>query len=219
VSRYDAVLLDAFGTLFELDRPYQRLQESLRRELAVERPLDRVEAAMLLEIELYADRCHEARDRASLNALELDCAALIVRELELHVTAQRALEALAGAIRYTPFDDARPLLEGLRERGVPSAVVSNWDYALEAVLDGLGLEADVVVTSAQTGSAKPDRGIFAAALERLGVAAGRALHVGDTPDTDAAGARAAGVDVRIVDRGAPPRAATIGSLTAIFDLL
>jgi putative hydrolase of the HAD superfamily len=217
--RYDAVLLDAFGTLFSLDRPFERLQESLRSGLAVERTIDQVEAAMLLEIELYADRCHEARDRASLDLLELDCAALIVRELALEVTPQRALDALTGAIRYTPFEDARPLLDGLRERGVPSAVVSNWDYALEAVLDELGLEADVVVTSAQTGSAKPDPGIFAVALERLGVSPGRALHVGDTPDTDAAGARAAGVDVRIIDRGAPAQAATIGSLTAIIDLL
>ena len=174
---------------------------------------------MLLEIELYADRCHEARDRAALDALELDCARLIVRELGLGVTPQRALEALGGAIRYTPFDDARPLLEALRARGLRSAVVSNWDYALERVLAELGLAADVVVTSAGTGSAKPDPGIFHVALERLGVEPGRALHVGDTPGTDGEGARAAGIDVRIVDRGMPGGGATIGSLTEILDLL
>jgi putative hydrolase of the HAD superfamily len=218
-SRYDAVLLDAFGTLFMLDQPYERLQASLRSGLAVERTIEQVEAAMLLEIELYADRCHEASDRASLDALELECAALIVRELELEVAPQRALEALAGAIRYTPFDDARPLLDGLRRRGVPSAVVSNWDYALATVLDELGLAADVIVTSAQTGSAKPDPGIFRVALERLGVPPARALHVGDTPGTDAVGAQAAGIDVRIVDRDAPAEGATIASLTAILDLL
>jgi HAD superfamily hydrolase (TIGR01549 family) len=188
-SRYDAVLLDAFGTLFMLDQPYERLQASLRSGLAVERTIEQVEAA------------------------------LIVRELELEVAPQRALEALAGAIRYTPFDDARPLLDGLRRRGVPSAVVSNWDYALATVLDELGLAADVIVTSAQTGSAKPDPGIFRVALERLGVPPARALHVGDTPGTDAVGAQAAGIDVRIVDRDAPAEGATIASLTAILDLL
>jgi putative hydrolase of the HAD superfamily len=57
------------------------------------------------------------------------------------------------------------------------------------------------------------------ALERLAVDPQRALHVGDTPAADGDGARAAGIDVRIVDRSGEPADSTIGSLEEIIPLL
>ena len=61
-------------------------------------------------------------------------------------------------------------------------------------LDGLGLleHFDAVVTSAEAGVPKPDPAAFLLALERLGVAASRALHIGDE-DADERGASAAGM--------------------------
>jgi putative hydrolase of the HAD superfamily len=81
-------------------------------------------------------------------------------------------------------------------------VVSNWDVSLHDVLERTGLRplVDAVVISAELGVAKPDPAIFAAALERLGVAAGDALHVGDSVEHDVAGARAAGIDAVLVAR-------------------
>ncbi len=49
--------------------------------------------------------------------------------------------------------------------------------------------------------------------------AAEALHVGDMPDLDGAGARAAGIDVVIVDRGPAPAAGTIASLLELEQLL
>jgi putative hydrolase of the HAD superfamily len=102
---------------------------------------------------------------------------------------------------------------------VATAVVSNWDHTLARVLEEAGLEFDVVVDSATARSVKPDPGIFRTATDRLGVDPARTLHVGDTPATDAAGARAAGVDVRIVDRGGVGGRDTIVSLTDILPLV
>jgi putative hydrolase of the HAD superfamily len=100
------------------------------------------------------------------------------------------------------------------------AVVSNWDCSLPEALSAAGIEVEHVVASGSSGSSKPDPGIFAVALQTLGVAPGRALHVGDTEETDGAGARAAGIDVRIVDRGgAAAGADTISALTDVLDLL
>ena len=79
-----------------------------------------------------------------------------------------------------------------------------------------------MLSSAATGSSKPDTGIFAQALAALDVPAERALHVGDTPDTDAVGAAAIGIDVRIIDRDgtyASERTDTIASLTDILELI
>ena len=64
--------------------------------------------------------------------------------------------------------------------------------------------------------------IFERALTHLGVPAARALHVGDTPGADAAGAEGLGIDVRIIDRDgayASERADTIASLTEILELI
>ena len=55
------------------------------------------------------------------------------------------------------------------------------------------LDSDVV------GVAKPDPRIFEMALERLGVPAARAIHVGDTPAADVDGACAAGVRPVLID--------------------
>jgi putative hydrolase of the HAD superfamily len=49
-----------------------------------------------------------------------------------------------------------------------------------------------IVSSAEAGAAKPDPEVFHLALERLGVSADRALHVGDG-DVDRDGAAAAGL--------------------------
>jgi putative hydrolase of the HAD superfamily len=72
--------------------------------------------------------------------------------------------------------------------------VSNWDASLEDQLDraGIGRFFTAVVSSAEAGAAKPDPGVFAVALERLGVEPGRALHIGDT-EADSEGAAAAGL--------------------------
>ena len=67
---------------------------------------------------------------------------------------------------------------------------------------GLAPALDGVVTSAGVGARKPDPAIFAAALELAGCAADEALHVGDTPAEDVAGAAAAGIPHLLIARGA-----------------
>ena len=50
------------------------------------------------------------------------------------------------------------------------------------------------------GARKPDPAIFAAALELAGAPPDEALHVGDTPEEDVDGARAAGIRPLLIDR-------------------
>lgn len=89
----------------------------------------------------------------------------------------------------------------LRARGVPVVVVSNSEGQLQALFDKLGLHDtfDFVIDSHDVGVEKPDPRIFRLALERFGVAAANALHLGDTYATDVVGARAAGVQVALID--------------------
>ncbi len=93
------------------------------------------------------------------------------------------------------FPDVAPCLETLSRQGIPTAVVSNWDSRLHLVLRGLGIteQLQFVLTSAEFGAEKPDPAIFREAVDRLGLAPGRVLHVGDSLEDDVGGARAAGL--------------------------
>ncbi len=106
----------------------------------------------------------------------------------------------------------------LRDRGLKTIVVSNWDCSLGDVLERCGLAPllDGAVSSAEAGHRKPDPGIFAPALELAGCEPAEALHVGDSPVEDGEGARAAGVPVLLIDREG---GADISSLTEIEERL
>src|SRR4249919_2444715 len=220
MRRYDAVLLDAYGTLVELDDPFERLRESVRRHVGADVELADAERAFRAEMVHYSGNCHTAADAPSLAALRSNCAAIILAELGLEADPAAADRMLSDAVAFRLLPDAEPLLAGLARAGVPAAVVSNWDMSLRRTLAALGLECEAIVTCGETGVRKPDPRIFLEALGRLGVAPARALHIGDSADTDAAGAAAAGIDVRIVDRtGESGGRDTIASLTEVLELL
>jgi putative hydrolase of the HAD superfamily len=93
-----------------------------------------------------------------------------------------------------PEPGAVETLHSLRARGLELAVVSNWDVGLKEHLERLELASlfSAIATTAEAGAPKPEPAVFRLALERLGVDAERALHVGDEPG-DEEGAAAAGM--------------------------
>ena len=89
----------------------------------------------------------------------------------------------------------------------------------------LGIEdrLDAIVISGEVAAAKPDAVLFQRALELLGAEPGEAWHVGDSLDTDVAGARAAGLVAVWLNRKRIPvddavrpdlEIASLGELTA-----
>jgi putative hydrolase of the HAD superfamily len=108
------------------------------------------------------------------------------------------------------FDDVLPTLEALRARGLILGVISNWDERLRPLLRRLHLDHYFAVTiiSCEAGAAKPDRAIFARAVEQLGVAPGAILHIGDSLEADVRGAQAAGFAAIRLCRRARPAALT-----------
>jgi putative hydrolase of the HAD superfamily len=200
--RFDAVTLDAMGTLVSIEPPGPRLQRSLERRLGLTVELARCEGAMRVEMRHYRAHCTGARDASSLAALRLDCASLIADALALDVSGPDLLPSLTDAISFQAYDDAAPALQQLAAAGLKLAVIANWDISLTDVLRRLGLAAPfaAIVTAAAVGAAKPDPAPFRAALEHLGVEAARCIHVGDDPVTDVAGARGAGLTAVLIDR-------------------
>ena len=122
---------------------------------------------------------------------------------------------------FAPFEDSIPTLEALRQRGVMVGMISNIDHPGDQLASNVGLaeHLDIVVTSAEVGVAKPNPEIFWAALERAGAEPGEAMHVGDQPASDVAGAVRAGIAPVLLDRDGIhpaydrcPRIETLGEL-------
>ncbi len=123
-------------------------------------------------------------------------AALGVPFAEQQVTRAVATFDARQAEGFALRDGAPETLAELRRRGLQLGIVSNGDEAQLAgwvALGGLRDAVDFVLSSEAAGSCKPDAGIFRAALRLAGCEPAEALFVGDTPDHDVAGARAAGL--------------------------
>jgi putative hydrolase of the HAD superfamily len=120
--------------------------------------------------------------------------------------AAAALEPLREAFRdpgsWRVFPEVVPVLRELRDAGARLAVVSNWDSSLPTLLDRLGLGSwfDTIVVSHLEGLEKPRPELFLRAVARMAGTPGEALHVGDIPELDGAGAAAAGIKSVLVDR-------------------
>jgi HAD superfamily hydrolase (TIGR01509 family) len=192
-SDLDAVTVDAMGTIVDLDDPAPRLQRALA-ERGVERGLEEVAAAFRAEVAYYIPRTLEGRDETSLADLGRRCTAVFLEHAGAELEPEAFAPAFLASIVFRPLEGVTEALGRLRRAGLAIACVSNWDISLARHLEEAQLAGffAAVVTSAEAGAAKPDPRPLRTALDRLGVAPERALHVGDG-DTDRDGAAAAGM--------------------------
>lgn len=99
--------------------------------------------------------------------------------------------------RVELFPDVVPTLERLSERFTIVAV-TNGNANLQTI--GIRHLFSDVVSAVEVGVAKPARRIFEVALRRAGATGPETLHVGDHPECDIAGARAAGLRTAWMNR-------------------
>jgi putative hydrolase of the HAD superfamily len=121
----------------------------------------------------------------------------IVREL---------YDTFAGGVRWRALPGAREAVALVAGRGLPAAVVTNFDGRVRSVLADLGLGPfATIVASAEVGAAKPDPAGLRLACRRLGIDARDTLHLGDSAREDGGMCAAAGAQWMAVDpaRGIP----------------
>lgn len=127
----------------------------------------------------------------------------------LSVTDDAPLRALEAVKKYYPgqtnfviFDDVIETLTGLKARGLILGLITNARREMLTIYRELGLDSylDFVSTSEEAGVDKPDPGIFQLALDKAGVSAAAAIHVGDQYEMDIVGARSAGMRAVLIDR-------------------
>ena len=239
MARTRAVLLDALGTLVELDDPAPRLRAALLERSGIDVGTEAAGRGFGAEIGYSLANQMRGGDLAGLEQLRDDCAtemreALLAALEEAGsdgsaapdpLATSRALDhatvraAMLEALAFRTFPDVLPALRELRDRGLRLVVVSNWDCSLPEWLDrcGIGELVDGSASSAVVGEAKPAPAVFEAGLRLAGCDAAEALFVGDSVENDVLGARAAGLRAVLVQRAGdpPPGVATVRSLAEL----
>jgi putative hydrolase of the HAD superfamily len=204
-KKIKALMFDFGGTLAFLD--YELLAREFSRE---GRKLD----ALKLEHAEYAGRAaidkhlmSAGNSNATAAAYELffrgwmTAAGIPEEEFREHADRFGAIHREATLWRVV-----RPgtieALEQFKSQGYKLAVVSNAEGQVEGDAKRFGLAKyfDVIIDSHIVGVAKPDPRIFQIALERLGVGPDEVKFTGDIYSVDVAGARAAGIEARLIDQ-------------------
>jgi HAD superfamily hydrolase (TIGR01549 family) len=214
----ELVTFDLYDTLIELVPPrWERLAKALAR-VGLNADVETLRAADRVAEDYYTienggvpirDRTMEEREafRIRYTATWLEAAELshdleTARHVRREYVAEFETDAAWGT--YRVFPDVMPALVALREAGIKRAVISNADADVTAFCTHLEFahEMDAIITSAVVGWEKPDRRTFHAALdhEAIRVPAERAIHVGDQPRSDVAGALAVGMHAALLDR-------------------
>lgn len=137
---------------------------------------------------------------------------------------ERLFEVFSATSTYRLYDDVLPALRALSDRGYRLGLISNFERWLEEMLVELevGHVFDVAVISGIEGVEKPDASIYLRALERAGVDAEQAVHVGDSPGLDVEPASSVGIATVLLDRldrYAGHEGPRIASLKELPDLL
>jgi putative hydrolase of the HAD superfamily len=220
-----AVFFDAAGTLFEPREPIGRTYAQLARDFGLDVPEDSVDGSF-----------RRAFGAAPGLAFGLGLRPDELRRLEREWWRRRVTETFAPLGKFPDFEayfdalfahlanpdhwfadlEAVPVLQRLKVDGLKLGVISNFDYRLYRILDGLDLTRyfDSITISSEAGYAKPRREIYDAALGRLGVTAREAMHVGDSEHLDFVPAAALGMAAVLVDREAAQSAPAIEGRTA-----
>jgi putative hydrolase of the HAD superfamily len=184
-----AVLFDLDGTLHDRKSTYRAFMERqwtrFRGRLAGI-SLDRfMEAAIRSDVNGQAPRINAYG--ALAKALKL------ARALEQELLADYQAGYPAAAM---PFPRVNELLDALRSMGVRLGMITNGSIDIQGrKLDtlGFGPRFDAILISEAEGVRKPEAEIFHRALARLSVDADASVFVGDNPDADVRGAKAAGM--------------------------
>jgi putative hydrolase of the HAD superfamily len=231
-----AVFFDAAGTLFDARQPVADIYAALARQHGVEADPRVVDAAFRRAFSSAPGLAFgPGRDSDELRRLERlwwqERVADTFRGLgtfdDFESYFNELFATFADPATWSADPEAIATLRRLKEQGMVLGVISNFDYRLYGVLDGLGLAAyfDSVTISSEAGWAKPSPAVFEAALRKHAVEAAQTVHIGDSLSADVGGATAVGIAAVLIDRdGAhrgelPARAARVQTLGALPDML
>jgi FMN phosphatase YigB (HAD superfamily) len=191
------------------------------------------ECARRLGVPMSAEQADDLADRIDAAAMTPDELAH-VRDLDAAVWSRRwqILYGIADEwaarlgdeinrdmhdpLAWTPYLQTGPTLRALHDHGVAVGVVSNtgWDVRTVFAAHSMSEFVTSFTLSYEVGAVKPDRKIFDAACDSLGLASDQVVMVGDDPRADS-GAVLAGIRALLLPALAPHTDNGVGAVLAL----
>jgi len=222
--RFDAILIDFYGTICAGDR--EAVERACARIVKVCRLTVTANDFAIAWGRRFFNVIDESNHSSFRTLYECEIHSLETTLVDFGVDADPVplVAELEAYWRDPPiYGDA---IEFLRSNQLPICCVSNADTEpLLAAIEKHELRFDAIVSSEEMRCYKPQAKIFLHALTTLGIAADRAVHIGDSLHSDITGANAVGLtsvwvhrESRIHDIGESDPTHTIGTLAEISDL-
>ena len=207
-----AIFFDWFNTLVRFEPPRQELYNRAFQQFGIQlAPKQIMRGIMAGDLYYFVENAKSTVDERSAEeqakvflcypkAILAEAGIKVAKGLPLKIldiVRERSKEA-----KLVLFDDVLPSLKTLKERKLILGVLTNATKEKLSFYGELGLESylDFVVTSQEVRADKPKPPIFLAALNRAGVKAFEAVHVGDQYQLDVEGARRIGINPVLIDR-------------------
>ena len=209
---FKAVFLDWFNTLARYEPPQHEIHRQALRYVGIRAsPQNVLRGIAAANKYLYEENTRlslDKRDPGERFEVYRKYEYIILDEIGVTVSGEtltrilkKAEELFKGA-NFVLFDDVLSTLKTLKGQNLILGLLTNLTKGVDTILERLGLESylNFVVNPADVGVDKPDPRFFLAALERAGVNAAEAVHVGDQYEVDVLGARGVGISPILIDR-------------------
>ncbi len=209
-----AVFFDWFNTLARYEPPREELHRRALQELGIRISPDKIKLGLLVaDRDFFAQNAVlPVRKRSPEEQTEFftryqttiltEAGVDVAGEAGLALKVMKKVRELSAGLRFVLFDDVLATLKVLKEKSLILGLLTNLDKDMASLCRELGLESYInfSVTSGEVGADKPEPPIFRAALQRAGVKAAEAVHVGDQYKIDITGARGVGISPILLDR-------------------
>lgn len=207
-----AVFFDWFNTLARYEPTREEMHSRALRDFGIEvSPEKLLPGLMAADVYIFGenaispvekrDQTAKAKVYVQYMRIVLDGAGIKLGS-DVLLAVMKKMQQLSAGMAFVLFDDVLPTLKSLKERKLILGLITNATRSMISVYHKLGLEPclDFVVTSEEAGADKPKPPIFLAALDRAGVDASKAIHVGDQYQLDIMGAKGVGISPVLIDR-------------------
>ncbi len=210
--KFKAVFFDWFNTLARYEPPREELHGQALREFGFEVAPDKLRRGVFVADKYFFEENArspvEKREPKEKAEVYIRYQQLLMNEVGVKADRDLILKIMTRAhqlfakINFALFDDVLSTLKTLKKQNLTLGLLTNLAQDMNPICRKLGLEPylDFFVTSGEVGADKPEPPIFLAALQKAGVKASEAVHIGDQYKMDVMGAKGVGINPILLDR-------------------